>query len=471
MLDTIKNMLATHSTIQQRDNKNVDAGKQNSDKFSDHVSKVDDQSQKDRQKPEEAAPKKDDEPLEQSQESDKPAPKKKTDKSSEGQTKDTANVDLEENEVDFDTALLLINEIQEAVEGKVEFIQADTGENVGEVQDEGQTDGALLGAVNELLASEEGDQNTDGLPSDIKSALLSGQQQGQAGGEEQNADDLIKVAANTGQQNTADEVGKGKQAEATVAPLERIVKETGLKKPENAGSLNAGASGEGDGQDASGDELQNVKGGENLEGQKEKKNSPRIISAQAQTNFNNASQLANNASQIDPALSALQNNQNFASASQVGLTQGVTAGQQATQVPVNNLAVHIAAQAQNGNKRFDIMLDPPELGRIEVRLDVAKDGATSTHIFVERSETLDLLQRDARALEKALHEAGLDMKEGNLQFSLKEEGNQGDANGDDDVSQGNSEDDIEIDNLDVDIDHVLNLYRQSGMPGGLDIRV
>ncbi len=471
MLDTIKNMLATHSTIQQRENKNIDTGKQQQDKFSDHVSAAEDQSQKDRKKPEETSPKKEDEPVEQKQETEKPAQKEKPENNTETQSKETANVDSDDNEVDFDTALLLLNEIQEAVEGKVEFIQANTDQDAGQQQDDGQTDGALLGAVNELLGAEQGEGDNSDLPADIKSALLSGQQQGQTDGDENNADDQVKVATNTINQNVTDEAAKGKQAEATVAPLERIVKDTGLKKPENAGSLNTGASGEGEGADGLGEELQNVKGGENLEGRKEKKAAPRIITAQGQANFNNASQLANNGSQIDPALTALQNNQQFASSSQVGLNQGLQAGQQATQVPINNLAVHIAGQAQNGNKRFDIMLDPPELGRIEVRLDVAKDGATSTHIFVERSETLDLLQRDARALEKALHEAGLDMKEGNLQFSLKEEGFKGDGNDDDDVSDGSQDEITDIENLDVNIDHVLNLYRQSGMPGGLDIRV
>ena len=39
-------------------------------------------------------------------------------------------------------------------------------------------------------------------------------------------------------------------------------------------------------------------------------------------------------------------------------------------VPVAGLAVEIVARAQDGLRRFDIRLDPPELGRIDVRLDV-----------------------------------------------------------------------------------------------------
>jgi flagellar hook-length control protein FliK len=42
----------------------------------------------------------------------------------------------------------------------------------------------------------------------------------------------------------------------------------------------------------------------------------------------------------------------------------------AAAVPVAGLAVAIAARAQNGSNQFDIRLDPAELGRVDVRLDV-----------------------------------------------------------------------------------------------------
>ena len=94
----------------------------------------------------------------------------------------------------------------------------------------------------------------------------------------------------------------------------------------------------------------------------------------------------------------------------------------APQAPVQGLAVQIAQQAQNGARRFEIRMDPPELGRVEVRLDVARDGQVTTHLIVERSETLDLLQRDARSLERALQDAGLNTSEDGMKFSLKDQG-------------------------------------------------
>ncbi len=40
------------------------------------------------------------------------------------------------------------------------------------------------------------------------------------------------------------------------------------------------------------------------------------------------------------------------------------------------LAVSIAARSMSGAKQFDIRLDPPELGRVEVRLSIDATGKT-----------------------------------------------------------------------------------------------
>jgi hypothetical protein len=90
-------------------------------------------------------------------------------------------------------------------------------------------------------------------------------------------------------------------------------------------------------------------------------------------------------------------------------------------VPIAGLAVEIVARSQDGSKRFEIRLDPPELGRVDVRLDVDQAGKVTSRLVVERSETLDLLRRDASQLERALQHAGLNT-EGGLEFSLRDQG-------------------------------------------------
>jgi hypothetical protein len=91
-------------------------------------------------------------------------------------------------------------------------------------------------------------------------------------------------------------------------------------------------------------------------------------------------------------------------------------------VPIHGLAIAVAARAAAGSTRFDIRLDPPELGRIEVQLILDREGSIRSRMVVEKQETLDLLQRDQRNLERALAQAGLDTKEGGIEFSLRDQG-------------------------------------------------
>ncbi len=90
---------------------------------------------------------------------------------------------------------------------------------------------------------------------------------------------------------------------------------------------------------------------------------------------------------------------------------------------VRQVAVQISRAVQNGNDRFSIRLSPAELGRVSIKLEVGHDNRVIAVISAERSETLDLLQRDARTLERALQEAGLRTDSGSLSFDL-----QGDEN-------------------------------------------
>jgi len=88
----------------------------------------------------------------------------------------------------------------------------------------------------------------------------------------------------------------------------------------------------------------------------------------------------------------------------------------------SNVPVEIATRLHEGQHRFEIRLDPPELGRIDVRLDIDHDGQVTSRLIVERAETLDLLKRDAPQLERALQDAGFKTSDSGLQFSLRDQG-------------------------------------------------
>ena len=85
------------------------------------------------------------------------------------------------------------------------------------------------------------------------------------------------------------------------------------------------------------------------------------------------------------------------------------------------LALRIAAKSADGESQFQIRLDPPSLGRIEIHLNMDSQGNAQAQLSADRPQTLDALQRDSGSLERALKDAGLDLP-GGLSFSLKSDG-------------------------------------------------
>jgi flagellar hook-length control protein FliK len=93
------------------------------------------------------------------------------------------------------------------------------------------------------------------------------------------------------------------------------------------------------------------------------------------------------------------------------------------------LAVSIAARSLSGAKQFEIRLDPPELGRVDVRLSIDANGKTEAHMTADQPQTLNLLQKDAPTLTQALRDAGLDVSQSGLNFSLRGQDRQNDDGG------------------------------------------
>lgn len=144
------------------------------------------------------------------------------------------------------------------------------------------------------------------------------------------------------------------------------------------------------------------------------------------------------------------------------------AGATVTATPVNTLAFHIARHASEGVNRFQIRIDPPEMGRIDVSMEVDRDGGVKVHLTVERSEALDFLQRDARALERALNDAGLDADDGALSFSLSDGDGDMPEDADGDGSRGPGAGEVASDAGETgEPETVAGL----AVAGGLDIKV
>ena len=90
------------------------------------------------------------------------------------------------------------------------------------------------------------------------------------------------------------------------------------------------------------------------------------------------------------------------------------------------IAVNIAARSKDGEKHFDIRLDPPDLGRIDAWLSVDNSGKAQAHLTADKPQTLDFLQHDRTVLERSLKDVGLDLSNNGLNFSLKGQDRQGD---------------------------------------------
>lgn len=88
---------------------------------------------------------------------------------------------------------------------------------------------------------------------------------------------------------------------------------------------------------------------------------------------------------------------------------------------LEQISVNIQKAVKDGTDKISIQLRPAELGRVDVRIEVTADGRAHVHVTADRSDTLELLQRDARDLARALQDAGLRADAGNLQFSLREQ--------------------------------------------------
>lgn len=92
--------------------------------------------------------------------------------------------------------------------------------------------------------------------------------------------------------------------------------------------------------------------------------------------------------------------------------------------PLHVVPVEIGLRALAGSKRFDIRLDPAELGRVDVKLEISDKGEVSAKLVVDRVETLHLLQRDARTLERAFEQAGLKPSDAGVDITLRDQGDQ-----------------------------------------------
>lgn len=85
------------------------------------------------------------------------------------------------------------------------------------------------------------------------------------------------------------------------------------------------------------------------------------------------------------------------------------------------IAAELKKSVENGIDTVTLELDPPELGRVRIKL-LFDDGNVKANMTVEKPDTYIMLQRDAQILERALQVAGIDTSSGSISFDLMENG-------------------------------------------------
>ena len=139
-------------------------------------------------------------------------------------------------------------------------------------------------------------------------------------------------------------------------------------------------------------------------------------------------------------------------------------------VPLSGVALEIAVNVKSGKSSFEIRLEPADLGRIDVRVQIDQNGQVTSHLTVEKPETLSLLQQDAPQLQQALNDTGLKTGSGGLQFSLRDQSSYGQNSGGE--SNSNAQQLIISDEDAVATALAGRSYgRSPGSSGGVDIRV
>jgi len=144
---------------------------------------------------------------------------------------------------------------------------------------------------------------------------------------------------------------------------------------------------------------------------------------------------------------------------------------------VDQVILQMNRNVKNGSDQMSLQLHPSDLGKITVKLDFGADGKVQGTVTADNPQTLSMLQKDSRSLERALQDAGLRADPGSLQFNLGGQGgnhagqtangqnSSGTANADGTLSASDSADGTAL----VDIGAIAETYYVT--PAGVNIRV
>ncbi len=104
--------------------------------------------------------------------------------------------------------------------------------------------------------------------------------------------------------------------------------------------------------------------------------------------------------------------------------QNLAAEAARTLPPHAQVGREIVRRFDGENAKFEIRLDPPELGRVEIKLEMTRDHRVNAIVSADNPQALADLARSARDLTSALQSAGLELNENGLSFDLSQKQSQ-----------------------------------------------
>lgn len=126
------------------------------------------------------------------------------------------------------------------------------------------------------------------------------------------------------------------------------------------------------------------------------------------------------------ATTASQQAQQAQQQAHAGQAQNADRQQRPGHSVVEQVFVKITKAIKAGNDRITIQLRPANMGRVEVKMELTHDNRLMAVVTADNKDTLEMLQRDARDLQRALADAGLHTDNGDLNFNLRGQTGQGD---------------------------------------------